>query len=216
MKTDEILRQDVSISLRWEPQIAACDIKVIANNGVVTLNGIVHYFSKKIEAEDIAKKVAGVKSIINLIELTTNSWEEKKDIEITVEILNAFLWNWNSLNDTIKVNVLNAWVTLSGELEWNYQKEAAREAVANLIGVKGINNNIMITSKKNCTVDRINLELALQNHLALDTKNLEVEVTDSNITLKGTVDSWYHKELAGRIAWKAQGVINVDNQLLIE
>ena len=203
-------------ALKWEPFLATCTITPNANDGVITLFGKVDNYTKKTEAENISKKVVGVKSIINKIEVTINSWEEKKDIEITAEILNIFRWNWNTLNDTIKVKVINGYVTLSGEVEWNYQKVAAKEAVANLIGVKGVTNSITIKSQSDAKINKLTLMLALQNHLALDSINIEIEVKDSNITLKGSVESWYQKELAGRIAWKAPGVINVDNELLIE
>ena len=216
MKTDEILQQDVSNALKWEPYIATCNIAVVTNDGAITLTGIVDNYTRKTEAENITMKVAGVKSVINKIDVIINSWEEKKDIEITAEILNVFKWNWNTLNDTIQVKVINGWVTLSGEVEWNYQKEAAKEAVTNLIGVKGVTNEITIKSQNDNKINRETLKLALQNHLALDSKDIEIEIIAATITLKGTVESWYQKELAGRIAWKAPGVINVDNELLIE
>ena len=216
MTTDEILQQNASNALKWEPFLATCNIKVISTNGEIILTGIVDNYTKKTEAENISRKVAGVKSVINNINVTINSWDEKKDIEITAEILNIFKWNWNTLNNTIKVLVVNGWVTLSGEVEWNYQKEAAKQTVTNLIGVKGVSSNIAIKSQNNNMIDQTTLRMALQNHLALDSKDIEVKVLDSIITLKGAVDSWYQKELAGRIAWKAPGVLYVQNELVIE
>lgn len=216
MKTDEILQKDVSNALKWDLLTANCDIKVMSENAVITLTGMVDFYAKKAEAEIITRRVAGVKSVINKIDVTIHRWEENKDIEIRAEILNTFKWNWNTLNDTIKVEVFNGWVTLSGELEWNYQKEAAKEAVNNMIGVKGVINDITIKSQNDNKVDEINLQLVMQNHLVLDSKDIQIEVSHSNITLKGKVDSWFQKELAERIAWKARGVINVDNELLIE
>lgn len=216
MKTDEILQQNVTNGLKSEPLIATSNIAVFSNDNIITLTGVVDNYTKKAEAENISRKVPGVQSIINKIDVIINSWEEKKDIEITAEILNAFRWNWNTLNDTIKVKVINGWITLTGAVEWNYQKEAAKEAVTNLIGVKGVTNNITIKSQNDNKMNKGALKLALQNHLALDSIDIEIEVSDATITLKGTVESWYQKELAGRIAWKAPGVINVDNELLIE
>jgi osmotically-inducible protein OsmY len=216
MKTDEILQQDVTNALKSEPFVASCSIRVFSIHGVITLLGIVDQYAKKVEVENITKKVAGVASIINAIDITLNSLDEKKDIEITAEILNVFRWNWNTVNDTIKVKVINGWVTLSGEMAWNYQKEAAKDAITNLIGVKGVTNNISIKSQHETKINESALQLALQNHLALDSKDIEVEVVDTNITLKGRVETWFQKELAGRIAWKASGVINVDNEILVE
>lgn len=216
MKTDKMVQQDVWHALKWERAVAGCDILVISENGLITLTGIVDNYTQKTEAENIARKIVGVKSVVNKINVIINSWEEKNALEITAEILNLFRWNWNTLNDTIKVNVINGWVTLSGELEWNYQKEAAKEAVTNLIGVKGVTNNITIKLHNDIKIDKTTLSLALRNHLALDAKDIDILVLDSNITLIGTVDSWYQKEIAGRIAWKAPGVVNVDNELIIQ
>ncbi|MBC7605735.1 MAG: BON domain-containing protein [Burkholderiales bacterium] len=216
MKTDEKLLLDVSDALKSELLTANCDIGVASENRIITLMGAVDYYTKKTDDEKIAKEVTGVKSVVNKIDVRLNSWEEKKDLQITAEILNVFRWNWNTLNDTIEVNVTNGWVTLTGTLAWNYQKEAAKEAITNLMGVKGVSNNIIIQSQKDIKVEKINLINALQNHLALDSQHIEIVVLDSNITLKGTVDCWFQKELAGRIAWKTPGVINVDNELMIE
>ncbi|MEO8253302.1 MAG: BON domain-containing protein [Flavobacterium sp.] len=145
-----------------------------------------------------------------------NNGEEKKDIEITTEILTIFSWNWNTLNDTIKVKVTKGWVTLSGKVEWNYQKEAAKAEVTNLIGVKGVCNNIRIQSQEGIKINKLALDLALQNHLALDSKNIKIEILGSTIILIGTIDSWEQKGIAERIAWKTPGVINIDNKLRME
>jgi osmotically-inducible protein OsmY len=216
METDEILQQDVLQQLKRELSTANFDFTVISNNGVITLMGIVDNYTKKTQAENISSKITGVKSVINKIDVAMNCWEEKKDVEITAEILNAFQWNRNTLNNTIKVMVINGWVTLSGQVEWNYQKEAAKEAITSLIGVKGVSNNIRIQCHSDTQINQENLKYALENNRALNSKDIEIEVSNSKITLKGTVDSWCQKELAGRIAWKAFGVIEVDNELLIE
>lgn len=216
MKTDEILQQEITNALKGERITTNCNIAVIANNGEITLCALVDNAATKAAAENIALTIAGVRLVINKIDIKLNDWDEKKDKELTAEIVNAFKWNWKTINDTIQVLVVNGWVTLSGEVEWNYQKDAAKEAVINLIGVKGVSNNIVIKSKKKFKIDETILKLALQNHLGLDSKNIEIDVSDSDIILKGTVDSKYQKEIAGRIAWKTPGVINVHNELVIE
>lgn len=216
MTTDDILRQNVIQALKWELFSVDCTIIVISNNRVITLKGNVDTYKKKTQAERISSAISGVQSVINKIDVTINRLEQKKDIAITNEILTIFRWNWNTLNDTIKVKVLEGWVTLSGELEWNYQKEAARQAITSLIGVKGVSNKINIKSQLDTKIDKTTLRLALENHLALDSKDIEIEVSDSKIILKGSVESWYQKEIAGFIAWKTRGVVSVENELLIE
>lgn len=216
MKTDEILEKDVSNSLKWESLVTNSNVIVISDDGIVTLTGVVDNFTKRTLAENNTRKITGVKSVINKIYVVFDNWEEKKDVAIKAEILTSFRWNWNTLNDTIKVRVLNGWVTLSGELEWHYQREAAKEAVINLIGVKGVSNYISIKSQVDTEIKSTSLRLALENHYALDSKNIEIEVLDSKIILKGTVDSWYQKEIAKQIAWKTPGVLHVIDELLIE
>ena len=216
MKTDEILEKDVSNSLKWESLVMNSNVIVISDDGIVTLTGVVDNFTKRTLAETNTRKITGVKSVINKIYVVFDNWEEKKDVAIKAEILTSFRWNWNTLNDTIKVRVLNGWVTLSGELEWHYQREAAKEAVINLIGVKGVSNYISIKSQVDTEIKSTSLRLALENHYALDSKNIEIEVLDSKIILKGTVDSWYQKEIAKQIAWKTPGVLHVIDELIIE
>ena len=216
MKNDEMMQNDVLDALQAEPLTATSKINVMVSHGIVTLTGKVDHFSKKFQAENTVRNVIGVKEVIDTIEVSINSWEQKNDIEITAEILSVFGWNWNTLNNTIKVNVINGWVTLSGELEWNYQREAAKKVASNLIGVKGVTNLITIKPNEGIELNKTALEHALKSHVALDVSDIIVAVSDCDVTLKGSVDTWYQKELAGRIAWKAPGVVRVINELVIE
>ena len=216
MKNDEMMQNDVLDALQAEPLTATSKINVMVSHGIVTLTGKVDHFSKKFQAENTVRNVIGVKEVIDTIDVSINSWEQKNDIEITAEILSVFGWNWNTLNNTIKVNVINGWVTLSGELEWNYQREAAKTIASNLIGVKGVINLITIKPNEGIELNKRALEHALKSHVVLDVSDIIVVVSDCDVTLKGFVDTWYQKELAGRIAWKAPGVIKVTNELIIE
>ena len=216
MINDKMLQNDVLDALNGEPLTATSEINVMVSHGIVTLTGKVDHFSKKFQAENAVRNVIGVKEVIDTIDVSINSWEQKNDIEITAELLSVFRWNWNTLNNTIKVNVINSWVTLSGELEWNYQREAAKTVASNLIGVKGVTNLITIKPNEGIELNKRALEHALKSHVALDVSDIIVAVSDCDVTLKGSVDTWYQKELAGRIAWKAPGVVTVTNELVIE
>ena len=216
MKSDEILQQDVCDAIKWELLTAASEINVSASDAIITLSGKVDHLGKKVQAETTARNVVGVKSVVDRIDVTINTWELKNDLEIKAELLNVFQWNWNTLNDSIKVSVVNGWVTLSGELEWNYQKEAAKTAASNLIGVKGVTNNISIRSESDIEVHKETIERALKSHISIDVSNIKVAVSGHDLTLSGSVDSWFQKELAARIAWKAPGVFHVNNELLVD
>ncbi|MEO5775663.1 MAG: BON domain-containing protein [Flavobacterium sp.] len=216
MKSDEMLQNDVLGVLQTEAFTAIPEINVTVCHGTVTLTGKVDNYSKKVQAENVVKNVAGIKDVVNEIDVMKRSWKQNNDIDITSGLLSAFSWNWNTLNNVVKVDVINGWVTLSGELAWNYQRDAAKTAATNLIGVKGVTNLITLKSDGRIEVNKSTLERALKNHMALDVTNITTEVSGCDVILKGSVDTWYQKELAGRIAWKAPGVIKVTNELIVD
>ena len=217
MKSNAELQKDVQDAIKWEPLLNAAEIGVTIKDGVVTLTGSVDSYSNKTEAEDAAKNVAGVKAVVEKIEVKYSStWAKKDDNEIAVEIVNALKWNWRIPNDKVKVRVENGWVTLEGELQWNYQKEAARDAVRDLLGVTGVSNNITIKSESRDLVETRAIESALRRSWAVGGEDIVVRELDHKVTLTGTVKSWYQKDEAARIAWNAPGVWTVDNELVIE
>ena len=217
MKNNAELQKDVQDAIKWEPLLNAAEIGVTVKDGVVTLTGVVDSYTKKTEAEDAAKNVAGVKAVVEKLEVKyNNSWGKKDDNEIANEVLNAFTWNWQVPNDKVKVKVENGWVTLEGELHWNYEREAAKDAVKNLLGVTGVTNNIKIKSDSNDAIEKADIESALKRNWSIYDNDIDVQVSGHKATLTGTVDSWYQKEEAGRIAWKARGVWSVDNELVVD
>ncbi|MCV9927527.1 BON domain-containing protein [Flavobacterium sp. LS1R49] len=149
------------------------------------------------------------------VEIKTSSWKQKNDYTIAQAVLDAFKWNWNTINNSIYVQVMNGQVTLTGKLEWHYQKEAATRAVNNLIGVKEVVNNISVDSKLIIPINKKNIKRALKNHVALDYASIVIAIYKNDIILKGTVDSFYQKELAEKITWKTPGVRNVKNNLKV-
>jgi osmotically-inducible protein OsmY len=217
MKSNAELQKDVQDAIKWEPLLNAAEIGVTVKDGVVTLTGSVDSYSKKTEAEDAAKNVAGVKAVVEKIEIKfSGPWVKKDDNEIAAEVVNALKWNWQIPKDKIKVRVEKGWVTLEGELEWNYQKEAARDVVKHLLGVMGVSNLIAIKSLSHDLVEETDIKRAMRRNWAIADQDILVKVTDHKVTLSGTVSSWYQKDEAARIAWGAPGVWTVDNELVIE
>jgi len=205
MKTDSQLQQDVIAELKWEPLLREAEIGVSAKDGVITLTGTVDGYAKKTEAEDAVKRVAGVNAVVEKIEVKYGvNWGKKDDNEIATEIVNAFKWHWEG------------WVTLDGQVEWNFQSNAAKAAVANLLGVTGVSNNLKIKSLTDDAIEKEDIESALKRNWSVSGKDIRVAVSDHKATLTGTVDSWYQKDEAGRIAWRAPGVWNVGNELVVE
>ncbi len=213
MKSNETLQKEVQDAIKWEPLLNAAEIGVIAKDGVITLTGTVDSYIKKVEAETAAKNVAGVKAVAENIKIHFESSFSKNDTEIANEILNAWKWNWNVPNNKVKVKVENGWVTLDGDVEWNYEREAAKKSVEKLTGVKGVSNNISIKSNFKDQVEEASIEQAFKRSWSINDSDLKVQVNHNNVTLTGSVNSLYQKEEAARLAWNTPGVWSVDNEL---
>jgi osmotically-inducible protein OsmY len=216
MKSNSKLQEDVQDSIKWEPLLNAAEIGVTAKDGVVSLTGVVDSYAKKMEAENAAKKVIGVKAVVEKIEVKFPSSWTKTNIEIANEVLSALRSNWSVPKDKVTVKVEDGWVTLDGELPWNYQKEAAKSAVDYLIGVKGVTNNITIKSETHDAIEQKDVENALARGWSIDDSDIHAKVSGTKVTLTGNVRSWYQKDEAGRIAWKTPGIWHVENDLNVD
>lgn len=216
MKNNQELQTDVQNAIKWEPLLNAAEIGVTAQDGVVSLSGVVDSYAKKMEAENAAKRVIGVKALVEKIEVKfPSSWLKTND-EIAKDILTALNANWSVPKDKVTVKVEDGWVTLEGELPWNYQREAAKSAVNYLMGVKGVTNNIKIKSESHDLIEQKDVEDAIGRSWSVDDSDIEVSVSGTTVTLKGTVTSWYQKEEAGRIAWNTPGIWHVKNELVVD
>jgi osmotically-inducible protein OsmY len=154
---------------------------------------------------------------VEKIEIKFHSeWAKKDDNDVASEVLNAYQWNIEVPKDKVKVKVEKGWVTLEGELEWNFQKEAAKNAIRDLTGVTGVTNNITIKTNPHDEIERKDIEYALDRNWTLSDQEIRVSVSGTKVTLTGTVDSWYQKSEAERVAWKARGVGSVDNELVVD
>lgn len=216
MKSNQELQTDVQNAIKWEPLLTAAEIGVTAKDGVVSLTGVVDSYAKKMEAENAAKKVIGVKALVEKIEVKfPNAWT-KTSAEIANEVLTGLKNNWALPDDRVTVKVEDGWVTLEGELPWNYQKEAAKDAVHYLMGVKGVTNNIKIKSETHDAIEKKDVEAAIARSWSVDDSDINVSVSGTTVTLTGTVNSWYQKEEAGRIAWNTPGIWHVKNELAVD
>ena len=216
MKSNEALQKDVQDAIKWEPLLNAAEIGVTVKDGIVTLTGTVNTYAKKLQAEDAVKKTAGVKALVENLQVHFDCETKKSDSEIATEVLNALRWNWEVTNDKMYVKVEDGWVTLEGELQWNFQKEAAKNSVNNLKCIKGITNNITIKTDKKDLIEKKDIERALEVNWSINERNIIVTVEGSNVRLSGSVESLYEKDEAGRIAWNAPGVWTVENNLVID
>jgi osmotically-inducible protein OsmY len=216
MKSNAELQQDVQDAIKWQPLLNAAEIGVTAKDGVVSLTGVVDNYAKKTEAEDAAKNVAGVTALVEKIEVRYPSSYSKTNAEIAAEVLTALKARWDVPSDKVKVKVEAGWITLTGEVGWNFQREAAKDAIKSLMGVIGVTNNIKIKSESMESVEKAGIESALKRNWAFYDDNIRVQVSGHRATLTGTVDSLYEKNEAARIAWNAPGVWSVDNELVVD
>lgn len=216
MKTNAELQLDVQNAIRWEPLLHAAEIGVTAIDGVVSLSGEVDNYLKKMEAENAAKKVVGVKALVENIEVKFPGTWTKSNLDIANEVITSLKANTSIPNEKVTVKVEDGWVTLAGELPWNYQKDAAKHAVISLTGIKGVFNNIQIKAESKDVVEQREVKAAIERNRTIDSKDLAISVSGTTVTLSGTVDSWYQKEEAGRIAWNTPGIWHVNNELAVD
>lgn len=216
MKSNEILQKDVQDAIKWDPLLMGTQIGVVTNNGIVTLTGTIDSYARKAVAEDVVKAVTGVKAIIEKMDVDLSSMGRNLDKNIAEGILDALDADWKIPNSIVKVKVEDGWVTLDGELHWNYQKEAAMKVVKNIAGIKGITNNISIKSTIKEVVEKQQIADAFRRNSSINDDDITIEVQGIKVVLNGTVKSWYQRDKAEQLAWNAPGILSVDNELAIE
>ncbi len=211
-KTDAEVKTDVDNEFLWDPRVNSSNINVSVDDGIVTLNGTVpHYFEKK-SAEHAAQRVGGVKAVADVLEV--KGVFDKSDEDIATVALNALKWNY-SVPEDIKLTVEKGWITLDGEVEWDYQRHAAKDAISDLLGVVGVSNNIKIKSKIQKDDIKTRIEDALKRSAESEGKKIKVSVLADKVILSGNVHSYAESEDARFAAWMAPGVMSVDNNLKI-
>ena len=215
MKTDAEIKEDVLDELAWQPNVDETEIGVIVDKGIVTLNGVVDSYSKKLNAEKAVKSVVGVKALANDIEVKYGDAYKKTDKEIAKAVVNALEWNSSIPEEDISVKVEDGWVYLTGEVEWEYQKSAAKRAVQNLMGVRSVINNLSIKQDIKPLEVKNLIKKAFERSAELDANNITVISDGHNVTLKGKVHSIKEKEDAETAAYRAPGVYHVNNELKV-
>lgn len=216
MKTDAKIKEDVLDELAWQPNIDETQIGVIVENGVVTLSGVVNNYSKKLAAEKAVKSVDGVKAVAEDIEVIYGVNYKKTDKEIAKAIVNAFEWNSSVPEDDITIKVENGWAYLSGEVQWMYQKNAAKNTIKNLLGVKGVSNSIKLENNIEPKEVKDRIKKAFHRMAMLDSNAITLETHNHTVTLRGKVHSIKEKEDAETAAYNAPGVYDVKNELKVQ
>lgn len=214
MKTDKELRKDVEEELIWEPRVQEEQIGVSAKDGVVELDGEVGSYAEKVAAERAAMRVAGVQAVASEIKVVPTPANSRSDEDIARAAMHGLNWNY-SVPLGIKVQVSDGWVTLQGEVEWQFQRDEAEHTVRVLSGVKGVIDDIVLKAKANAADVKAKIEKAFKRSAAVDASNIRVETFNGEVTLSGKVRSWAEREEAENATWAAPGVTRVQDTITV-
>lgn len=214
-RKDADLKTDVLAELDFQPSVKATDVGVTVKAGVVTLSGEIASYGEKWQAVEAAQRVAGVKAIVDKIEVNMVELHIRSDADIAVAVANQIAWSQTVPKDGIKVVVRDGWVSLSGSVEWWYQKNDVGGAVRYLTGVKGVTNDISLKTKSEIEPDVIETAItnAFKRSALIDAQQITVGTSKHAATLYGTARNSAERDEAERIAWAAAGVTAVDNQI---
>ena len=210
--TDTRVRSAVIRQLDWDPEVDASAIGVSADDSVVTLTGFVDSYVEKLAAERVAKRVRGVRAVAN--DITVRQMVDRTDAEIAHDAVQA-LSGRPGLSDNVQVAVHRGHVTLTGQVEWLLQKNAAERAVKHVRGLLGVFNHITVTPRAGQRDVRRRIVGALHHHADLDARQITVLVDDDQATLTGTVKTWMQRDAAERAAASAPGITHVDNRIQV-
>ena len=216
MRTDNEIQRDIGDELRWDPSLQDDDIAVSVRDGVVTLAGYVKSYLDKWHAERVASKVKGVRAVANDLTVRLPSGSERPDPDIARAAIDALKWNIAVPADRIRIKVDKGWVTLEGDVDWDYQREAAERAVRSLTGVKGVTNLIGVSATPTPQDVKQKIKDALERVAQFDADRITVEVDGHRVILNGTVRSYAERRDAERAARNAPGITEVENRLTVD
>lgn len=213
--TDAILKQDIIDELDFEPSIDATHIAVWVDDGTVTLSGHVRSYNEKCTAEAVVKRMKGVRAIAQEIEVRPAGAHLMADDEIARRAADVLRWHATVPRDAVQVKVEDGWITLTGKVDWNYERSAAETAMRNLVGVRGVLNQIQITPAVTVADVRQRIIASLKRDAEVEAQRITVQVDDHKVTLEGKVRTWAEREAAERAAWSAAGVTSLVDHIKV-
>jgi osmotically-inducible protein OsmY len=216
MKSDAELKKEVLSELLWDPHVSETKVGVSVNEGVVTLTGHLDTYAEKVAARRAAERVQGVRAVAIELDVIPQGSHQRSDTEIALAVEHALGWSTSVPQDRVKATVEKGWVTLNGELDWNFQRRAVERMVRQLKGVIGITDNIQLKALPIPAQLKDRIQDALTRQAMREARRIEVKVDGSVVTLDGHVHSWAERIAAEGATWSAPGVSRVVNQLTIE
>jgi osmotically-inducible protein OsmY len=215
MKSNAEVQRDVLDELLSDPTVNAANVQVAADHGSVTLGGSIASYTEKWQAKRAAQRVRGVISVINTLEVELPPADERTDADLAGTASDSLRWNKLVPDELISIAAANGRLTLTGEVPYHYQREAAYNAVRTLVGVKDVNNHIRVKPVVTIGEVKAHIEKALVRGAETDAATIHVGTDGGKVTLSGNVRSWSESEEVARAAWAAPGVHEVQNDLIV-
>ena len=216
MKTDLDIKNDVLTELSWDPLVPEARIGVAVHEGVVTLTGHLDSYAEKVATKRAAERVAGVKVLAVELDVIPTGVHQRSDTEIALAVEHALSWSTSVPQGRVKATVEKGWVTLSGELDWNFQRRAVESIVRPLKGVVGVSDNVRLKTLPVSSNLSSRIQEALMRQAVREAKRIEISMDGSVVTLRGHVHSWAERSAAEGAAWSAPGVSRVNNEMTVE
>jgi osmotically-inducible protein OsmY len=214
-KTDTQLKHDIETELGWDPKVNAAQIGVSVDNGAVTLLGAVDTYSQKWAAEDATKRVFGVRTVAHDLTVKILADHKRGDSEIAGAIQSALEWDVLTPS-SVTAKVQNGEVTLEGQVKWNFERDAAENAMRHLKGVVSVHNLITLKPEASAAQVKEKIQSALQRQAVTDTNSIKIDAVGGRVTLTGHASSWQSIEDAANAAWAAPGVTEVVDQVKMQ
>lgn len=209
------LQKKVLEAMDWEPSLDATRIGIAASGGVVTLTGQVPSYADRLAAERVVKRIVGVKGLANDLSVRLPGDARRTDTDLATAAVKALEWDVQVPHQLVKPRVAEGWITLEGQVEWQFQREAAERAVRHLLGVLGVSNRIILKAKVTPTDLKNRIEAALKRNAELEARKIRVETKGGTVVLDGFVHSWSERDEAERAVWAAPGVTAVEDHLAV-
>ncbi|MBC7658535.1 MAG: BON domain-containing protein [Chitinophagaceae bacterium] len=213
-RSDSQLESDIKNEMDWDPSFTSTDVRITTKDGLVTLSGSIPHNAERFRAELAAQRVAGVRMVVDQLEVAPLGHSQPDDGDIGRAAIQALQWN-SQVPDTVKVSIQKGWITLRGSTQWDFQRKSAVKAVESLIGVLGVHNDLILQSADVAVDVKSRIEEALKRSAITEGQNINVIVTGGIAVLNGTVNSLSESEDACLAAFNATGVMQVHNNLQI-